>query len=99
MVRGFKSTLEDIEYRRSSHSVPGGRGGRAGGSRPYSFAELPYIDDRRAPASPNDLPYDSRLTRQPTTLTLPDDNAPVLQNVNERPETVPLLRSNGGAAN
>jgi len=98
VVRAFKSTLEDIEDRRSSHSVPSNRGrGYGSNSRPYSYAEIPFIDDRKAPSSPNDLPYDSRLTRQATTLTLPDDSIPVLHNVNERPENVPLLNSNGAA--
>lgn len=102
MVRAFKSTLEDIEDRRSSASVPSLRSGRGYNSRPYSYVDIPYVDDTRIPSnSPNDLPYESYLTRQPTLPELPE---PVLRQENETsvrpalPEQVPLLHQNGSRA-
>lgn len=103
MVRAFKSTLEDIEDRRSSASVPSLRSGRGYASRPYSYVDIPYVDDTRIPSSPNDLPYESYLSRQPTLPELPENTETFVRAVNEHeslrpspaPERVPLLNANG----
>ncbi|XP_055353324.1 plasma membrane calcium-transporting ATPase 2-like isoform X2 [Paramacrobiotus metropolitanus] len=112
VVRAFKSTLEDIEDRRSSASVPSlGARGRGYSARPYSYVDIPYVDDTRNPAlSPNDLPYESYLTRQPTLPELPDNSTTATttakvhadtyvrqeHETDTRPERAPLLNKNGG---
>lgn len=103
MVRAFKSTLEEVEDRRSSHSGPTLRAGGAikgyNAGRPYS--ELLYVDDTRNPAYTRDLPYPGYLARQ---QTVPEVDVPEVhvagggQKKQGTPEAVPLLTASGKAS-
>ena len=96
VVRAFKSTLEDIEDRRSSHSVPsvsGGRTGRGYLSRPYSYVDIPYVDDTKHPAFQHDLPYENYLARQATLPEIPE--SPRAADGDRAAEQAPLLAPAG----
>ena len=102
-MRAFKSTVEEIEDRRSSHS---GHTLRAGGAirgynagRPYS--DLLYVDDTKNPAYNRDLPYPGYLARQ---QTVPEVDVPDVHIAGGHkkpaagagaPEAVPLLTATG----